>query len=213
MNGSFNAGLAGYEVYADTPSNVTYVVDSQKENNAFDITIKNTGDQDYHIQLKQSDVVLEKGQWYNLKFKIKTDLAGGRQVSYAIQRNGAVHKTDAGKEDWTPYVQDKVDVIGEYQTISVNFKMKCDTDTGSIFNIAMGKVDKQITTQHRICIDDISLEKIEEPEDVFPDIPAGTNLVQEADFAKGVGKDSAWVETFATGSNGLVADSSSAIAR
>ena len=211
-NGSFNAGLAGYEVYAYTPSNVTYVVDSQKENNAFDITIKDTGDQAWHIQLKQSDVVLEKGQWYNLKFKIKTDLAGGRQVSYAIQRNGAVHKTEADKEDWTPYVQDTVDVNGEYQTISVNFKMKCDTDTGSIFNIAMGNVDKQITTQHRICIDDISLEKIEEPEDVFPDIPAGTNLVQEADFAKGVGKDSAWVETIANGSNDLVANASSAIA-
>lgn len=211
-NGSFNAGLAGYEVYAYTPSNVTYVVDSQKENNAFDITIKNTGDQDWHIQLKQSDVVLEKEQWYNLKFKIKTDLAGGRKVSYAIQRNGEVHKNEADEKDWTPYVQDTVDVNGEYQTISVNFKMKYDTDTGSIFNIAMGKVDKQITTQHRICIDDISLEKIEEPEDVFPDIPAGTNLVQEADFAKGVGKDSAWVETIANGSNDWVADASSAIA-
>ena len=211
-NGSFNAGLAGYEVYANTPGNVSYVVDSQSEDNAFDMTIKDTGDQDWHIQLKQSDVVLEKGQWYNLKFKIKTNLEGGRQVSYAIQRNGAVYKTEAGKEDWTPYVQDTVDVNGEYQTISVNFKMKYDTDTGSIFNIAMGNVDKQITTQHRICIDDISLEKIEEPEDVFPDIPAGTNLVQEADFAKGVGKDSAWVETIANGSNDLVADASSAIA-
>ena len=43
--------------------------------------------------------------------------------------------------------------------------MKEDTDLETIFNIAMGAVGgKQITQQHRICMDDIVLEKIEAPE-------------------------------------------------
>lgn len=131
---------------------------------------------------------MEKGQWYNLTFDIKSSIA--RKISYAIQRNGAVHKGAAGNEDWTPYVQDVVSLEasadGKYQTVNVNFKMNYDTDEGSIFNIAMGAVEgNKITNQHRICIDNISLTKIEEPEDVFPDIPAGTNLITNGDFSDG----------------------------
>ena len=59
-NGSFNAGLAGFDPYCYTPSNVTYVVDSLNEDNAADFTINDTGDQDWHIQLKQTGVRLEK---------------------------------------------------------------------------------------------------------------------------------------------------------
>ena len=53
-NGSFNAGMAGFEVYCYTPSNVTYVVDSLNEDNAADFTINDTGEADWHIQLKQT---------------------------------------------------------------------------------------------------------------------------------------------------------------
>lgn len=184
-NGSFNAGLAGYDVYAYTPSNVSYVVDSQSEKNACDITIKDTGDQDWHIQLKQSNVTLEKDQWYNLKFDIKS--SKDRKVSYAIQRNGAVHEDASGKEDWTPYVQKVIDITGEYQTVSTDFKMAYDTDDGSIFNIAMGAVGgTQITEQHRICIDNIVLEKIDEPE--IEEKPQGVNLLKDPQ----VTDDSVW---------------------
>lgn len=187
-NGSFNADLAGFEVYAYDMSAVSYTVDSQQEDSAFDITIQDTNDADWKIQLKQNNVVLEKGQWYNLKFDIKSSIA--RKISYAIQRNGAVHKDAAGKEDWTAYVQNVVSLEasaeGKYQTVNVNFEMNYDTDKGSIFNIAMGAVgETRITDQHRICIDNISLTKIEEPEDVFPDIPAGTNLITNGDFSNG----------------------------
>lgn len=183
-NGSFNAGTAGYEVYAYTPSNVTYVVDSLNEaDNAFNIEIKDTGDQDWHIQLKQSNVKLEKNQWYNLKFKIKSDLANGRKVSYAIQRDGSVHKNAEGGEDWTPYVQNVVAINGDYQTVDVNFKMNYDTDAGSIFNIAMGAIaGEQIREQHRIWIDDISLDPIDAPAEEGAD---ATNLITNGDFSNG----------------------------
>lgn len=206
-NGSFLADLAGFEVYAYTPGNVEYTVDSQKEDKAFAITIKNTGSEDWHIQLKQNNVELEKDQWYKLKFDIKS--SEDRKVSYAIQRNGSVHKDDKGNEDWTPYVQDVILVNSAYQTVDVDFKMNYDTDDGSIFNIAMGAVGGEVLEKpHSICIDNISLEKIDEPEDVFPDIPAGTNLLQNADFSKGL---DGWVETIANWGGEFVADAESTV--
>ena len=162
-NGSFNAGLAGFDPYCYTPSNVTYVVDSLNEDNAADFTINDTGDQDWHIQLKQTGVRLEKGQWYRLSLKMKSST--NRKVSYALQRDGSTHKDAAGNEDWTPYCQEKVALTSEYQTITKEFQMKEDTDPDTIFNIAMGAIDgQQIKEQHRICIDDIVLEKMEAPE-------------------------------------------------
>ena len=57
-----------------------------------------------------------------------------------------------------------------------------DTDPDTIFNIAMGAVGgQQIKKQHRICIDDIVLEKIEEPE-MKPE-EAGKNLLKNGDFS------------------------------
>ena len=178
-NGSFNAGFSGFEAYCYTPSNVTYVVDSLNESNAADFTIKDTGDQDWHIQLKQTGVNLEKGQWYRLSMKMKSSI--DRKVSYALQRDGSVHKDAKGNEDWTPYCQVTVDLTKEYQTFSTEFQMKEGDDPGTIFNIAMGAVGgKQIKEQHRICIDDIVLEKIEAPE------VTSTNLLQNADFSNGI---------------------------
>lgn len=179
-NGSFNAGMAGFEVYCYTPSNVTYVVDSLNEDNAADFTINDTGEADWHIQLKQTGVKLEQGQWYRLSLKMKSSI--DRKVSYALQRDGSTHKNAEGNEDWTPYCQETVDLTGEYQTITKEFQMKEDTDPETIFNIAMGAVDgKQIAQQHRICIDDIVLKKIEAPE-IKPE-ETGKNLLTNGDFS------------------------------
>lgn len=181
-NGSFNAGLAGFDPYCYTPSNVTYVVDSLNEDNAADFTINDTGDQDWHIQLKQTGVRLEKGQWYRLSLKMKSST--NRKVSYALQRDGSTHKDAAGNEDWTPYCQEKVALTSEYQTITKEFQMKEDTDPDTIFNIAMGAIDgQQIKEQHRICIDDIVLEKIEAPE-IKPE-ETGKNLLVNGEFSDG----------------------------
>ena len=181
-NGSFNAGMAGFEVYCYTPSNVTYVVDSLNEDNAADFTINDTGEADWHIQLKQTGVKLEQGQWYRLSLKMKSSI--DRKVSYALQRDGSTHKDADGNEDWTPYCQETVDLTGEYQTITKEFQMKEDTDLETIFNIAMGAVGgKQITQEHRICMDAIVLENIEAPE-IKPE-ETGKNLLTNGDFSDG----------------------------
>ena len=180
-----SAVRALYHTGDDTPSNVTYVVDSLNEDNAADFTINDTGEADWHIQLKQTGVKLEQGQWYRLSLKMKSSI--DRKVSYALQRDGSTHKNADGNEDWTPYCQETVDLTGEYQTITKEFQMKEDTDPETIFNIAMGAVGgEQITQQHRICMDDIVLEKIEAPE-IKPE-EIGKNLLTNGDFSDGTNR-------------------------
>ncbi len=176
-NGSFAAGFAGYEPFVDGSADASYVVDSLSEENAADFTINNTGDAAWKIQLKQNNVTLVKDQWYRLTLDAKSTV--DRQLMFAIQRNGAIYN-----DDWTPYSgEKKVDLTNEYQTYELEFKMAHDTDTGAILSISMGAVDRQITKQHRICIDNISLEKIDAPE--VPEIVAGENLLKNGDFANG----------------------------
>ncbi len=185
-NGSFNAGLAGFEVYKNDAATASCTVDSISEDNAFDATIDKTGDQEWYIQLKQSNVALESGHYYKLSFNVKSDLA--RSIQYSIQRDGSVHKNADGSEDWTPYAQATVKLAGDsqYQLVENYFQMEQATDLGSIFNIAMG--GGNITTQHRICIDNIDLIEITEdemPKEETPSQNVGENLLTNVDFANG----------------------------
>lgn len=182
MNGKFNAGTSGFEVYVDGSASASYVVDSQSEDNALDLDIKNTGDAEWKIQVKQGSVTLEEDQWYTLSFDIRSSMA--RSIQYAIQRDGSVHKDVNGNEDWTPYVQETVKLDAsakDYTTVTKTFQMMQGTDTGSIFNIALG--GNNITTQHRVCIDNISLVKTEAPAE--EEEPEGTNLLKNGDFSDG----------------------------
>lgn len=156
-NGSFNAGFAGYELYAYTTSDVSYVVDSLNEDTAADITIQNTGDEAWKIQLKQNNIELEEGQWYRLSFQAKSSL--NRPLMFAIQRDGTADN------DWTPYSGETIVQLGqEYQTYEVCFQMTYPTDMKAVLSISMGAVGgEQIGQQHRICIDEIHLDKIEAP--------------------------------------------------
>lgn len=173
MNGKFNAGTSGFEVYVDGSASASYVVDSQSEDNALDLDIKNTGDAEWKIQVKQGSVTLEENQWYTLSFDIRSSME--RSIQYAIQRDGSVHKDVNGKEDWTPYVQETVKLgasTKDYTTVTKTFQMMQGTDTGSIFNIALGGGSN--TTQHRVCIDNISLVKTEAPKEP---VEEGSNML------------------------------------
>ena len=182
-NGSFNAGFSGYEPYVDSSAKAEYVVDSLTEKNAADFTISDTGDQAWKIQLKQNNVELEKDQWYRLSFDAKSSIE--RKLMFAIQRDGS------SDDNWDPYSGEKVvDLNTGYQTYTLEFKMEKDTDLKSILSISMGAVaGKQISEKHRICIDDIKLEKIDAPtvtDTPAPtDTPAGGNILKNGDFAKG----------------------------
>ena len=178
-NGSFNAGFSGYEPYVDSSisSDVTYVVDSLNEDNAADFSINNTGDAAWKIQLKQNNVELEKGQWYRLSLDAKASKQ--RKLMFAIQRDGS------SDDDWTPYSGEKIVDLGtDYKTYEIVFQMKGETDPKAVLSISMGAIDgNQITEKHRICIDNINLEKIDAPD--ISEQPVGENLLVNGDFSSG----------------------------
>ena len=187
-NGSFDAGFAGYEWFVDSSADASSVVDSLTEDNAADITIKNTGDMDWKIQIKQNNVELQNGQWYKLSFKAKSSIL--RKIRVIMQ----------GLEDkgWAVYSGENiVSLTNEYETFEKEFMMTATTDPQAFFCIALGAVDGEvITTQHRVCIDDISLVKIDAP--INPGAEAGVNILKNADFADPVDSMKNWTETIAS---------------
>ena len=163
-NGSFNDGTTGYTVYVDSSAKASYVVDSLKDDNALAVTINDTGDQDWKVQIKQENIKLEKGKTYKLKFKAKSSL--NRQIRVVMQ----------GQENrgWSVYSNDNiVDLTNEYQTFEDTFTMNEDTDTAAFFSACLGKIgDNRITTQHEVRIDDISLEEVkDDPKEDIKDNP------------------------------------------
>lgn len=158
VNGDFSNGLTGYEIYCHEASKTSYGVDELNENGAFCMDIDNTGDMDWHIQLKQNNVTLEEGKWYKISFDAKSTL--DRKIMYALQRDGSVDN------NWIPYSGTQViEVNGEYRRYETTFLMECDTDEKTILSISMGAVNgTQITQQHRVAIDNIVLEEVSAPE-------------------------------------------------
>ncbi|SES79284.1 carbohydrate binding domain-containing protein [[Clostridium] polysaccharolyticum] len=159
VNGDFISDFVGWTPFADggISSSVSYTVDSQKENQAAAFEIKDTGDQDWKVQLMQDGINLVKGKTYKLTFEAKTDLAGGRKIVYNIGHNGS------SDNDWTSYSTSKLaDLTSSYQKFNVEFTMESASDAASRLSFSMGAVDgKQIKTTHNIYIDNITLEEIE----------------------------------------------------
>lgn len=153
-NGSFNAGLTGYNAFIDGSANATVVIDSLSEDNAADFTIYRTGDQAWKIQLIQEHIPLIKGNKYQLSFKVKSNM--DRKIMFALQRDG---KAD---NNWITYFPEQIIPITEtFQTIMYEFTMEEPDDLNSLLSISLGAVEAiTIDEQHRIVIDDIILEQI-----------------------------------------------------
>ncbi|MCR5701393.1 MAG: carbohydrate binding domain-containing protein [Lachnospiraceae bacterium] len=211
-NGKFNAGIAGYTQYTYDSAKAEYTIDSQKEENAFDITISDTGTQDWHVQLYQDGINLEKGKFYRLKFDAKSELLD-RNITCVIQKNGSL----VTPEDWSPYFTTiKAGLTSEWKTFTKDFQMKNDSDPVARLGFAMGKIDEQITTPHRVFIDNISLVEIGESEaDIEkPEVPTveahavGENLLENDKFESENGTVSNWVSYLANweGGPGAAAD-------
>ncbi len=171
-NGDFGNGFAKWELFAD--SSVSSKVSSSIDNSTGDpsarIDIQDTGDADWKIQLKQSNVKLEKGKKYVLSLGAKSTI--DRSIMFTIQRDGS------SDNDWRPYSPNEiVELKGEYNKYQVIFEMTEESDENSIFSIAMGAVNgTQITDEHSINIDNVKLEEY---------IPLVTeNLLQAIEEAK-----------------------------
>lgn len=177
-NGSFNDSLSGYEVYVDSTAKATVVVDSLKENNALDVTVDDTGADDWRIQIKQNNVLLEKGKKYKLSYeakstidrKIRVVMQGGEALGWPVYSE---HSDDQDANDGI------VTLTSEYQKFTEEFIMTEETDAQAFLSICLGNVGGQITDQHRIVIDNISLVEAENPtpENPTPENPTPQNPI------------------------------------
>ncbi|MBR1721709.1 MAG: carbohydrate binding domain-containing protein, partial [Treponema sp.] len=147
------SGMAAWELYAHQNSKATVEVEEIEGNKQAVLSIGNTGNLDWMIQLKQSNILLEKGKDYHVSLKVKSTM--DRTIMWALQRDGS-------KDDnWIPYSgTQKMKVSSDWQTFEHTFTMKSSTDKAVIFTISMGAVDgKQIGDFHKIMIDDIVIEE------------------------------------------------------
>ncbi len=179
-NGSFKSGMSGFEVYRHSDASATYVVDEMNEENAFSVTIDDTGIDAYYVQLIQDNVPLEKDHCYKLTLKAKSNME--RNINIKMCRNGNYHSGD-----WSPYHTPlKAALTSDYQTFTTYFKMNDTSDERARFDVEFGKVDGRITQQHTVCIDDIALVEIDESEmpqeDPIVPAPYGVNLLTNASF-------------------------------
>lgn len=181
INGDFSNNFIGWQPFVDSSisSKVSYVVDSLKEDKAAAFGINDTGNQAWQIQLKQNNVHLDEGKWYQLNFNAKTDLTDGRKIMVALQKDGSVDN------DWTPYSGEKVVDLGNtYQNFELKFKMRASSDEKTILTFSLGAVEgTQITTSHNVYIDNVTLVEIE-PETI-PDIEIKGNIIKNSDFSQG----------------------------
>lgn len=194
-NGNFNAGFTGWTIWNETSeTDLSYVVDSISEKNAADFTINKTGAEDWKIQLMQRNVPLEKGQYYRLKFDAKA--SNGRKIRAVMQGLEA--------RDYDVYSGENiVKLSSKYKTFTKVFKMEKETDQAAQLSICLGAVSgKQINKQHRVCIDNVSLEVISEEEALAEmgnedeeDEDEDNSLILDGSFAHGMDMWSEWHET------------------
>lgn len=153
-DGDFSSGsLGSYEFWyqngaADALAKV--------KNGAVEVTVDNTGTADWHIQLKQNNLKIEKGDKYVLSFKAKSTLE--RQFRAIIQgpesRGYTVYSSTEDNVDGIFTVYNSED----YENYEVEFVMTEETDPNAFLSMCFGKVGEAISTEHKITIDDISLE-------------------------------------------------------
>ena len=156
-NGSFNAGMSGFTQYSYNTAKTEYTVDSLSEDNAFAITIYNTGDEDWHVQLYQDGVNLVQGHFYRIAFKAKSSKK--RTIKCTISHNGS------NDDNWEPYFDHiEAELDSEYQTFTKDFEMTADSDPASRLDFALGKMTVPISEEHSIFIDDITLVEIDKSE-------------------------------------------------
>ena len=170
-NGYFAADLSSWEPYIYSAADASYVVDSQHGKEfAFEMTVNNSGGDDWHVALNQENITLEEGKWYKLTFAVRS--TSDRKIVWSFQRNGEVQ----GDQVWTNYSGDGTTAVGPtWQTVEKVFQMTNPTDDKTRFNISMGTVGgEKITDIHYIYIDDVELKETEEPVPTTKDITTCT---------------------------------------
>lgn len=150
LNGDFTSGSAAWELYSHENADSELKV----ANNVAVVSLNKTGNQDWMVQLKQNNILLEKGKTYTVDVKVKSDI--DRTIMWALQRDGS------SDDNWIPYSGTQMlNVSSSPEVYSHTFKMEEPTDSNVIFTISMGAVDgKEINDSHRVIIESVSVKNV-----------------------------------------------------
>ncbi len=136
------------------------------ENGELHLGITNTGTVEYGVQLYQDIIPIYEGGVYRCTFDMRS--TEPRRFQFRIQKNGG---------EYTPYVEEWVEIDTEMKTHTVEFTMKEPTDEYSriVFNLGNTLDGKELPIHHvyidnvvLTLIDDSNVKKAEEI--VAPDI-------------------------------------------
>jgi len=131
-NGDFSNGQDHWLTWISTEASAYGSV----QNGEFVMSIDDGGSESYHVQLIQTDLLIEHGKTYTVSFDAYAD--GSRTMSMFIQKNS---------DPWNVYyVLSDITLTTNKQHFSTSFKMDQATDPDSriVFNMGLSDVDVYI---------------------------------------------------------------------
>ncbi|WP_017471395.1 beta-glucanase [Amphibacillus jilinensis] len=149
-NGTFDS-LSGWRREAYSPGEATF----SEEDGQAKVSITNSGESDWNIQLFQHGIEMEQGATYEVSFDARSTV--DRPLRVQIQRNG--------EEDdvWTEYFDETASLTDQLQTFNYSFEMTEPSDPIAKFGFALGKDADGLTPdeEHDIFIDNVIVRKVE----------------------------------------------------
>ncbi|MDG5813904.1 cellulase family glycosylhydrolase [Chitinispirillales bacterium ANBcel5] len=131
-NGDFSDGTDGWSFYAHTSADAEAEITA--EDNQVRIDIDNEGEEVWHVQLFQGNVVLINGFNYQLSFDAAAD--GVRDILISYKHNG---------DPWTEYKAKTVTIGPEMQTHVVELAMD-ETDDNARIEFNLGESSNESVT-------------------------------------------------------------------
>ncbi len=152
-NGSFDSGMAGYQsgVYNEGKGSFSVVEEEDGHDTVLQAKIDNIGTADWHIQLKEGKIKLEKGKYYKLTFDAKASTE--RVINVCMQENGG---------SWSVYSGAKAlyTVKDQWQSFENTFEMTAETDDDVFFSVALGNLGEEVGA-HSVFLDNVKLVEVD----------------------------------------------------
>jgi hypothetical protein len=124
VNGNFSNGNTGWLLFVDPSATANGSV----QNGEYAVSITNGSTVDWHIQLIQSNLLIENGKSYSLLFEAYA--ASPRQIAFYIRKASAPHTAYSGYQTFA--------LTASKQDFSFTFKMNDPTDSKADFSFVLG---------------------------------------------------------------------------
>ncbi len=189
-NGDFAKGEEGWNIkFITSPGEATAEVKDGK----VVYNIANVGTEDWHVQLKQENITLEKDCNYKMTFNATSTEA--RTIKLAMLSNDGQYTWYGGKD-----IALEKDLE---ENVEIKFTMNYPTDIKTTLAVSMGQIKDENTKENiptpasTITLSDFKLVKIDAPEATptpvpdttptpdVPNTPADGNLIKNGNFANG----------------------------